>query len=336
MDEHLQPRFEDQIEQYRGELRAHCYQMLGSLQDAEDALQESLVAAWKGFDRFEGRSSLRTWLYRITTNACIRYAERRPTRVLSTDHGPAFTNVWEVSEWSPELPWLEPCPNLLVDAATPSVDPAHRYEVRESLELAFISVIQHLPPTQRAVLILRDVLAFPATDVAALLDTTVASVNSALQRARASMENRRPSISQAQTFADLGEGRVQELVGSLVTAWDAADVPAILELLTADVQFGMPPFPAWFDGRDDVARFLSERVFATPWRLTPSTANGQIAFAAYQQNDPDGPFQLSAINVMTLNGDRFSGIMGFLDRNVFAAFGFPATYADPAGIRGER
>ncbi len=264
MDNHHRPRFEDQIEHYRGELRAHCYQILGSLQDAEDALQESLLAAWKGFDRFEGRSSLRTWLYRVTTNACIRYAERRPPRVLSMDHSPAFTNVWEVGEWSPELPWLEPCPYSLVGAATLAVDPAHRHDVRESLELAFISVIQQLPPTQRAVLILRDVLVFPATDVAEMLDTTVASVNSALQRARASMENRRPSRSQAQTFADLGEGRVRELVGSLVAAWDAADVPAILELLTADVQFGMPPFPAWFDGRDAVARFLSERVFAAP------------------------------------------------------------------------
>lgn len=330
MDTTLQPRFEDQIEQYRGELRAHCYQMLGSLQDAEDALQESLIAAWKGFDRFEGRSSLRTWLYRVTTNACIRYAERRPPRVLSMDHGPAFADVWEVGEWSPELPWLEPCPGSLVDAATPSVDPAHRYELRESLELAFVSVIQHLPPTQRSVLILRDVLAFPASDVAEMLDTTVASVNSALQRARASMEHRRPSRSQAQTVADLGEDRVRELVDSLVVAWDAADVPAILDLLTADVHFGMPPFPAWFDGRDAVARFLSERVFATPWRLVPSTANGQIAFAAYQQNDPDGPFELSAINVMTLDGDRFSGIMGFLDRDVFAAFDFPATHTVPA------
>ncbi len=330
MDNNLQPRFEDQIEQYRGELRAHCYQMLGSLQDAEDALQESLFAAWKGFDRFEGRSSLRTWLYRVTTNACIRYAERRPTRVLSMDHGPAFANVWVMGEWSPEFPWLDPCPGSLVGAATPSVDPARRYELRESLELAFVSVIQQLPPTQRAVLILRDVLAFPATDVAEMLDTTVASMNSALQRARASMENRRPSRSQAQTFADLGEGRVRELVGSLMAAWDAADVPAILDLLTADVQFGMPPFPAWFDGRDAVARFLSERVFATSWRLVRSTANGQIAFAAYQQNDPDGPFELSAINVMTLNGDRFSGIMGFLDRDVFAAFGFPSTHTAPA------
>lgn len=330
MDTNLQARFEDQIEQYRGELRAHCYQMLGSLQGAEDALQESLFAAWKGFDRFEGRSSLRTWLYRVTTNACIRYAERRPTRVLSMDHGPAFANVWEVGEWSPEFPWLEPCPGSLVDAATPSVDPAHRYELRESLELAFVAVIQQLPPTQRAVLILRDVLAFPATDVAEMLDTTLASVNSALQRARASTENRRPSRSQAQTFADLGEGRVRELVGSLMAAWDAADVPAIVDLLTADVQFGMPPFPAWFDGRDAVARFLSERVFATPWRLVPSTANGQIAFAAYQQNDPDGPFNLSAINVMTLSGDRFSGIIGFLDRDVFAAFDFPSTHTAPA------
>ncbi len=330
MDDSLQPRFEDQIERYRGELRAHCYRMLGSLEDAEDALQESLLAAWRGYDRFEGRSSLRTWLYRITTNACIRYAERRPTRVLPMNHGPAFADVWAVGAWSPELPWLEPCPASLVDAASPSVDPAHRYDLRESLELAFVAVIQRLPPIQRAVLILRDVLAFPAAEVAPMLGLTVASVNSALQRARTAMEQRRPSRSQAQTLADLGEDRVGELVGRLVAAWDAADVPAIVALLTDDVQFGMPPFPAWFDGRDAVARFLTERVFATPWRLMPSTANGQIAFAAYQQTDPGGTFDLSAINVMTLEGDRFSGIMGFLDREVFAAFGFPVTWSDPA------
>jgi RNA polymerase sigma-70 factor (ECF subfamily) len=336
MDTDLRPGFEDQIEPFRGELRAHCYRMLGSLQDAEDALQESLLAAWKGLDRFEGRSSLRTWLYRIATNVCLRQAERRPARVLSMDHGPAFTDVWEVGAWSPELPWLEPCPGFLVDAATPSVDPAYRYEVRESLELAFVSAFQHLPPTQRAVLILRDVLTFPAADVAAMLDTSVASVNSALQRAKASLEDRRPSRSQGHALADLGEGRVRELVGRIVAAWDAGDVPAILDLLTDDVQFGMPPFPAWFDGREAVARFLTERVFATPWRLAPSTANGQIAFAAYQQNDPGGRFELSAINVMTLEGDRFSGIMGFLDRAVFAAFDYPAIHPDPARMRGDR
>ena len=319
-------RFDEQVEPFRGELRAHCYQMLGSLQDAEDALQEALLAAWRGLARFEGRSSLRTWLYRITTNACIRYAERRPARMLSMDHSPPFTDVWEVGAWSPELPWLQPIPATLVDAATPSVDPSARYDMRESLELAFAAAIQHLPPSQRAVLVLRDVLSFSAAEVAAMLDTTVPSVNSALQRARASLGARQTRPSQVQTVAKLGEDRVAGLVDALVTAWDRSDVPAILTLLTEDVQFGMPPFPAWFDGRDAVARFLTERVFATPWRLVPSSANGQIAFAAYQQTEADGSFDLSAINVMTLAGDRFCGIMGFLDREVFAAFGYPATY----------
>jgi len=320
------PAFDALVGPYRGELHAHCYRMLGSLQDAEDALQEALLGAWRGFDAFEGRSSLRTWLYRIATNACLRVGQKRPTRVLSMDHGPAFTDVWDVGEWSPEIPWLEPYPSQLVDAATPSVNPAGRYEARESLELAFVAAMQHLPPTQRAVLILRDVLTYSAAEVAEVLDTTVAAVNSALQRARATMASRSPDRSQATTLRELGDARVQHLVRSLVSAWDRADVPAILDLLAADVRYGMPPFPAWFDGREAVERFLRERVFATPWRIVPSSANGQVAFAAYQQNSPNGPLELSAINVVTYFGDRIAQVIGFLDRDVFARFGYPALY----------
>jgi len=310
--------------------------MLGSLQDAEDLLQETLIGAWRGYDRFEGRSSLRTWLYRIATNACIRIGQKCPSRILSMDHGPAFTDVWELGEWSPEIPWLEPFPARLVDAATPSVNPAGRYEVRESLELAFVAAVQHLPPTQRAVLILREVLAFPAAEVSDLLDTTVASVNSALQRARATMAARTPSSTQADELARMGDQGVAAFAATLVDAWDRADIDALLTLLTDDVTFAMPPIPAWFDGRHSVEQFLRQRVAATPWRHRLTGANGQLALACYQEHEPGTPLVLSAINVLTLRDGRICGVIGFLDPAITAAFGFPEVYPGPESTRPDR
>ena len=321
--------FDALVEPYRGELHAHCYRMLGSLQDAEDALQEALIGAWRGFESFEGRSSLRTWLYRIATNACIRAGQKRPARVLSMDHSPAFQDVWELGEWSPEVPWLEPFPATLVDAGTPSVNPADRSEIRESLELAFVAALQHLPPNQRAVLILRDVFAFSAAEVAAVVDTSVASVNSALQRARQSIATRTPSTTQTAELATMGEQGVATFAASLVDAWDRADIDVLLTMLTKDVTFAMPPIPAWFDGRDAVEQFLRLRVAATPWRHLLTSANGQLALACYQQHQPGTPLVLSAINVLTLRDGRISGVIGFLDPGITGAFGFPEIYAGP-------
>jgi RNA polymerase sigma-70 factor (TIGR02960 family) len=300
------------VEPYRAELHAHCYRMLGSVQDAEDALQEALLGAWRGLDRFEGRSSLRAWLYRIATNACLRLLERRPRRLLSADYGPAFERTDDLGEPVAEPVWLEPYPT-----------PEGRYELRESVELAFVAALQHLPATQRAVLILREVLGFSAAETARILDTTPASVNSALQRARKAAGERVPHPSQQAELAALGAGGRRQLVDALVAAWERADVPAILELLADDARFLMPPLPAWFSGRDGIGRFLTERMFATPWRLVPIEANGQLAFACYQGDTGGGRFRLGAVNVVGLRAGRVVELAGFIDPAVGRHFGLP-------------
>jgi RNA polymerase sigma-70 factor (TIGR02960 family) len=300
------------VEPYRAELHAHCYRMLGSVQDAEDALQEALLGAWRGLDRFEGRSSLRAWLYRIATNACLRLLERRPRRLLSADYGPAFERTDDLGEPVAEPVWLEPYPT-----------PEGRYELRESVELAFVAALQHLPATQRAVLILREVLGFSAAETARILDTTPASVNSALQRARKAAGERVPHPSQQAELAALGAGGRRQLVAALVAAWERADVAAILELLADDARFLMPPLPAWFSGRDGIGRFLTERMFATPWKLVPIEANGQLAFACYQGDAGGGRFRLSAVNVVGLRAGRVVELAGFLDPAVGRHFDLP-------------
>jgi len=218
---------------------------------------------------------------------------------------------------------MEPVPSSLVTDAGTSTDPAARYEARESVELAFVAALQHLPATQRAVLILRDVLAFPAADVAALLDTTVASVNGALQRARTALGQRVQGESQQAVLRKLGEQRQRDLVASFIAAWERADVPALLDMLVEDARFTMPPLPAWFQGRADIARFIHERCFATRWRMLPASANGQLAIACYQEK-PDTPvYPLSAINVLTLRGDRIVEITGFIDPVRYPHFVLP-------------
>ncbi|MEX5720961.1 RNA polymerase subunit sigma-70 [Geodermatophilus maliterrae] len=238
------------VGRHRRELAAHCYRMLGSPQDAEDAVQEALLAAWRGLPGFEGRSSLRTWLYRVTTSVCLRQARRRP-RLLSPDAGPPRSDVADLGEPVPGPVWLEPLPGELVD----DDEPATAYLRRESVELAYVAAHQHLPATQRAVLLLREVLGYSAAEAADLLDTTPASVNSALQRARAGVDERVPPVSQQVELARLGDTGTAALVDRFVAAWERADVPALVDLLTEDVRFTMPPLPAWFSGRDDVGRF---------------------------------------------------------------------------------
>lgn len=316
------------VERYRGELYAHCYRMLGSVQDAEDAVQESLLAAWRGLAGFEGRSSLRTWLYRVATNVCLRLSSRRPRRMLSFEYGPARSGTRDLVEPVTGPVWLEPFPDDL--SASPTVgesDPEAAYLRRESVELAFVAALQHLPGTQRAVLVLRDVLGFTAAEVAGMLDTTPAAANSALQRARASLRQRMPQRTQQAELAELGPGGRRALVDAFVAAWERADVAALLDLLTADARFTMPPLPAWFDGRDDVGRFLAERVFATPWRLVTITANGQPAFACYQY---DGErFPLGAVNVLSLRDGKICWIAGFVDPEVRRYFRVPSEFPVP-------
>jgi RNA polymerase sigma-70 factor (ECF subfamily) len=282
--------------------------MLGSVHDAEDALQDALLGAWRGLDGFEGRSSLRTWLYQIATHACLRVLKNRPKRVLSPDYGPAFEPSADVGSPVEGPVWIEPYPDDVLDNAPAEL----RYELRESVELAFVAALQHLPPNQRAVVILREVLAFPAAEVATLLDTSVASINSALQRARKTLDERGPRRSQQANRRALGSTGERELVEAFVKAWEQADVEAIVAMLAQDARFTMPPLPAWFGGVDDITYFLRHRVFATPWRLVPTRANGQIAFACRQ------PVQFGSLTVLTLDGDRITELTCFLDPAVTA------------------
>jgi RNA polymerase sigma-70 factor (TIGR02960 family) len=317
--------FDRLVARYRRELGAHCYRMLGSPQDAEDALQESLLAAWKGLASFEGRSSLRTWLYQVSTNACLRLISSRPRRLLSPEHGPPRKDTQELGEAVTGPVWLEPWPDdVAVSEPAGPADPAGHFLLRESIELAFIAALQHLPGTQRAVLILREVLELSAAEVAEILDTTVASVNSALQRARKVIEERVPPTSQRSELAALGPDGRRTLEDAFVSAWERADVPALLQLLAADAQFTMPPLPAWYDGREDVGRFLTDRVFATPWRLVPLRANGQLGFACYILAPGAERFRLGAVNLLRVRAGLVAQIAAFLDPTVHRHFGLPA------------
>jgi RNA polymerase sigma-70 factor (TIGR02960 family) len=307
--------FDQLVAPYRGELRAHCYRMLGGVHDADDAVQEALLGAWRGLAGFEGRASVRSWLYRIATNACLKQLRDRPKRLLSADYFAAADDVADLGEPQVDKAWLDPYPS----------GPEDSYEQREGVELAFVAALQHLPGTQRAVLVLREVLGFTAAEVAGMLDTSVTSVNSALQRARASLTERVPRRSQQVTLAALGDAAQRALVAKLVDAWERADVPALVGMLTEDVRLTMPPLPIWLDGLAMVRRFLAERIFATPWRLAPATVNGQLAFAAYQGR-PDGSFVLGGVNVLTLDGARISAITSFLDPATLTSFDLPENF----------
>jgi RNA polymerase sigma-70 factor (TIGR02960 family) len=315
--------FERLVSGHRGELLAHCYRMLGSVQDAEDALQESLLGAWRGLATFEGRSSIRTWLYQIATNACLRLISRRPRRILSPDYGPPRHGTDDLGDPVTGPIWLEPWLGGESVGELEDVDPADRYLQRESVELAFVAALQRLPGTQRAVLILRDVLEFPSAEVASILDTTPTAVNSALQRARRAVRERVPEKTQQAEMDALGNGGQRELVDAFMRAWERADVAKLVELLTVDARFTMPPLPAWFDGREDIGRFFADRMFARPWRLLPLRANEQPAFAGYR-GDPEGRrFQLVGINVLSVSAGRVSWIASFLDPDVLRRFALP-------------
>ena len=302
------------VEPHRAELHAHCYRMLGSLQDAEDALQEALLGAWRGLPRFEGRSSLRSWLYKVATNACLKLVERRPKLVLPIDFGPAADPHDGLGEPLHEPLWVEPYP-----------DAGLAYEQRESVELAFIAALQHLPARQRAVLILSEVLGFSGAEVADALESTPASVYSALQRAHRTVDERLPRQSQQATLRALGDERLRELVAEYVAAWERGDFTAVAALLTDDVTLAMPPRPEWYAGLEAVTAFLRITPLhaAGRWRVLPVTANGQPALAEYLRDDERGGFKAHGINVLTLDGGRVAEIMAFLDPALFARFGLP-------------
>jgi RNA polymerase sigma-70 factor (ECF subfamily) len=239
------------------------------------------------------------------------------------DFGPAFRDTGELGDWVSGPVWLEPLPDEQSDFAIEEADPAARYQRRESVELAFTAVLQHLPSNQRAVLILRDVLDFSAAETAGILETTATSVNSALQRARRNVKERLPATMQQRELGALGDEGQRRLVEAFVGAWERADLGALLELLAEDARFSMPPLPAWFDGRYDIARFFAERVFETPWRLQPIRANGQLGNACYILQPGDDRFRLGVINLLSLHEGKITQISAFLDSAVHRFFGLP-------------
>ncbi len=308
-------------EPHRRELHVHCYRMLGSFQDAEDALQDTLLAAWQNFAGFEGRSSLRTWLYQIATNRCLnarRAIRRRPAKAWDVPGvlPPAPTRFGEVR-------WLQPYPDsMLDDPAAIALGPEARYELAESVSLAFITALQTLPPRQLAVLVLRDVLGFRANEVADMLGATVESVTSALKRARAGLLRRAPETERSPCSAGLASENA--VVASFVRAWESADVDALVALLTDDVFMSMPPIPFEYVGRDAVARF-SESIFSAGRRfdLVPTRANGQPAFGAFVRV-ADGTSVGAGVYVLALRGDRICGLTRF-ESSVIASFGLPTS-----------
>jgi RNA polymerase sigma-70 factor (ECF subfamily) len=324
--------FQQLAEPYRRELQVHCYRMLGSFHDAEDAVQEMFLRAWRGLERFEGRASFRNWLYRIATNVCLDVlARRRGTRrVLPEAYGPP-TDQAPSGTPATEIAWLEPYPDAALEClADTAPGPDARYELHEAVQLAFVATIQQLPPRQRAVLLLRDVLGWSASETARLLDASVASVNSALQRARATLEKQypagRPSVQPAP------DDRQRALLERYVRAWEGADLDGFVALLLEDAVMSMPPWKQWYRGREAIRAFFAWawRVDGHgPFRLVPTAANRQPALAMYRRGPegPEGPEgQAFAIVVLTLQDDAIAAVTTFVEPRLFAAFGLPPVW----------
>ena len=282
----------------------HCYRMLGSVQDAEDAVQETLVRAWSAIDGLAAGSNVRAWLYRIATNRCLTLIERRRRRELPVDLSPGAPVE--------EIAWLEPYP---ARPAPDNVGPEARYEATEAMQLAFIALLQHLPGRQRAALVLRDVLGFPAADAAEMLGLSVAALNSALQRARAKVGERLPPTDAADDVA-----RTAELY---VRAWEEGDVDAIVALLSTDARYSMPPLPQWFEGRDDIRAFLLDGPIHLRWRFVIGRANEQVAFGTYAWDDERGTYVAIGLDLVRIHGGLIAEVVSFLMPEIFGRFGFP-------------
>jgi RNA polymerase sigma-70 factor (TIGR02960 family) len=315
--------FRELTDPYRRELQLHCYRIVGSTQDAEDLVQETLLAAWRGLDEFSERASIRTWLYRIATNRCVdalRATARRPQRF------EPMTELPEPSRVSEPI-WLEPYPDVLLEGiADGAPGPEARYEAKEATALAFVAGLQHLPPQQRAVLVLRDVLSFRAAEVAEMLDTSEAAVNSLLRRARTTLDNRLPAAGRERAPLP-GSRRERALVGRFADAVEAGDVEGVLALLTDDAWVRMPPQPYEYQGVAAIGRFLHDRETrrGAPWRLVPTRANGQPAFGCYFPCPHTDIARPSGLLVLTLAGSSVAEITYFADSSVFPHFGLPRT-----------
>jgi RNA polymerase sigma-70 factor (ECF subfamily) len=312
----LEEEFGRRTAQYRGELVAHCYRMLGSLHDAEDSVQETYLRAWRGFAEFEGRSSIKTWLYRIATRVCLNALQHSSRRMVPSALGAPGNDPDEITGQAPDVSWLEPFPDLLLNA-----DPASVVGTRQSLRLAMVAALQHLPPRQRAVLILRDVLAWQASEVAELLDTSTAAVNSSLQRARAELTKLAPA---EEELSEPDEPVRRALLDQYAAAFEKADLGALEGLLTQDTRWEMPPIPTWFDGRVDVLRLLAAKLPKGEGKrlMVETTANGQPAFALYIRGR-DGGFHAHDVQVLTVSKTGISAVLAFHLPALFPAFGLP-------------
>jgi RNA polymerase sigma-70 factor (TIGR02960 family) len=309
--------FTELVGPFRAELQLHCYRILGSAADAEDALQETLMAAWRGLDQFQGRSSVRAWLYRIATNKSLNAlrGRQRPAPEAAS-HLPEPTRRGEPL-------WLEPYPDVLPgEIPDPAPGPEARYEARESISLAFVAAMQHLPPMQRAALILRDALGFPAAEAADILDCSVHAVNGLLKRARASITRELPPGGRERAPLP-GSAREREIVAQFTDAYERGDTDAIVGLLTDDATLTMPPLPFVYQGRVAVADFLAAICRTRPFRLIPTRANGQPAFGCYL-SDPAAPvYRAHGLIVLTLSGERIADLTRFLDNSTLPRFGLP-------------
>ena len=313
--------FAELVEPYRGELHAYCYRMLGSVHDADDALQEALLRAWRGLPALREGSSSRSWLYTIANNVCLTELGRRSKRVLPHDFGPAAEPHTPPGMPLAESAWVEPYPDDAFSLVDARAAPEARYDQLEGIELAFVAALQHLAPNQRSVLILRDVLGFSAKEAASMLDTSVAAITSALQRARSAVQERVPARTQQETLRSLGDSRLKDLVGRYVTAWERCDVDAFTALLVQDATFAMPPLATWYSTREGIATWARETSLsgAWRWRATLTRANAQPALAFFAWDDGARAHLPFALNVLTLRDGLVSDVTAFIVRATGAA-----------------
>ena len=311
------------VEPYRPELHAHCYRMLASPFDADDALQETLLRAWRAMPTFRGDRYFRAWLFKIASNVCLDALKKRK-RALPIESGEPMGPDDDPGAPLSESVWILPYPDEALGLQDGYASPEARYEQREAVELAFVAALQHLPASQRAVLLLRDVLGFSAKEAAEVLDTTVASVNSALQRARRTVDERVPAPSQQATLRGLGDERVRSIVKGYIDAWERGDVAALVTMLAEDATFSMPPYAAWWRGRDVIAAFAADPVH----RYIAVWANGQAANAAYRWNERKASYVAEALEVLTLDGVRVKAMTAFMMPELFPLFGLPTELSD--------
>src|SRR3954468_7005643 len=309
--------FRELVEPYRGELHAHCYRMLGSLHDAEDALQDAMLRAWRGLARAQGIASLRAWLYKIATNASLDVIGKRPKRTLPVDYGPSTDPDEGPGQPLVESVWIEPYPDETLAVEDGYAAPEARFERREGVELAFIAALQHLPANQRAVLVMREVLGFSAAESAETLDTPVPSITSALQRGRKTVDEKLPSQSQQATLRSLGDAKLKEIVEDYIEAMDNCDVDRVVTMLADDVAWSMPPLASWFRG-EDVPDFLRRYPLSGEWRWKrlAAHANGQPAVAAYTWDDDANAYLPFALDVLTFEGDKIKEVTAFITRTL--------------------